>query len=187
VTGTSFIFWIVALVTVASAATVVFSKNLIYSAVALLFTLSGVAGLYVFLWADFIAVTQILIYVGGILVLIIFGIMLTHRITNVRLSHSSIQQGVGGTIVLVIFLGLTSMILKAPWYRVTAVEPQENHQNDGATDTLLNRGVGQPDVGDPMSKHNTENNENQYSPHVNENLSHSNKVRPKENIESSYT
>ena len=124
-TGTSFIFWIVALVTVASAATVVFSKNLIYSAVALLFTLSGVAGLYVFLWADFIAVTQILIYVGGILVLIIFGIMLTHRITNVRLSHSSIQQGVGGTIVLVIFLGLTSMILKAPWYRATAVEPQE--------------------------------------------------------------
>ncbi len=130
-TGTSFIFWIVALVTVASAATVVFSKNLIYSAVALLFTLSGVAGLYVFLWADFIAVTQILIYVGGILVLIIFGIMLTHRITNVRLSHSSIQQGVGGTIVLVIFLGLTSMILKAPWYRVTAVEPQETVRQIG--------------------------------------------------------
>ena len=130
-TGTSFIFWIVALVTVVSAATVVFSKNLIYSAVALLFTLSGVAGLYVFLWADFIAVTQILIYVGGILVLIIFGIMLTHRITNVRLSHSSIQQGVGGTIVLVIFLGLTSMILKAPWYRVTAVEPQETVRQIG--------------------------------------------------------
>ena len=130
-TGTSFIFWIVALVTVASAATVVFSKNLIYSAVALLFTLSGVAGLYVFLWADFIAVTQILIYVGGILVLIIFGIMLTHRITNVRLSHSSIQQGVGATIVLVIFLGLTSMILKAPWYRVTAVEPQETVRQIG--------------------------------------------------------
>ena len=48
-TGTSFIFWIVALVTVASAAMVVFSKNLIYSAMALLFTLMGVAGLYVFL------------------------------------------------------------------------------------------------------------------------------------------
>ena len=64
--GTSFIFGIVAIVTVASAAMVVFSKNLIYSAMALLFTLLGVAGLYVFLWADFIAVTQILIYVGGI-------------------------------------------------------------------------------------------------------------------------
>ena len=122
-TGTSVIFWIVALLTVGSAAGVVFSRNLIYSAVALLFSLLGVAGLYVFLWADFIAVTQILIYVGGILVLIIFGIMLTHRITNVRLSHSSIQQGVGGVIVLVIFAGLSAMILNAPWHRSPAMEP----------------------------------------------------------------
>ena len=129
--GTSFIFGIVAIVTVASAAMVVFSKNLIYSAMALLFTLLGVAGLYVFLWADFIAVTQVLIYVGGILVLIIFGIMLTHRITNVRLSHSSIQQSVGGSVVLAIFLGLMFMIIKAPWYRVAAVEPQETVRQIG--------------------------------------------------------
>lgn len=102
---------------------VVLSKNLIYSAMALLFTLLGVAGLYVFLWADFIAVTQVLIYVGGILVIIIFGIMLTHRITDVRISHSSVQRGVGGVIVLLIFGGLTSMILKAPWHVSAAVEP----------------------------------------------------------------
>ena len=130
-TGTSFIFGIVALVTVVSAAMVVFSTNLIYSAMALLFTLLGVAGLYVFLWADFIAVTQILIYVGGILVIIIFGIMLTHRITSVRLSHSSMQRGTGGAIVLVIFVGLTSMIFKEPWYRVAAVEPQETVRQIG--------------------------------------------------------
>ncbi|MDP6578059.1 MAG: NADH-quinone oxidoreductase subunit J [Candidatus Marinimicrobia bacterium] len=129
--GQLIIFWIVTLVTVLSAATVVFSKNLIYSAVALLFTLLGVAGLYVFLWADFIAVTQILIYVGGILVLIIFGIMLTHRITSVRLSHSSMQRGIGGAIVLMIFVGLTSMIFRAPWYRVAAVEPQETVRQIG--------------------------------------------------------
>ncbi|MCS5661023.1 MAG: NADH-quinone oxidoreductase subunit J [Dehalococcoidia bacterium] len=130
-TGTSFIFGIVALVTVVSAAMVVFSTNLIYSAMALLFTLLGVAGLYVFLWADFIAVTQILIYVGGILVIIIFGIMLTHRITSVRLSHSSMQRGTGGAIVLVIFVGLTSMIFRAPWYRVAAVEPEETVRQIG--------------------------------------------------------
>lgn len=130
-TGTSFIFWIVALLTVGSAAGVVFSKNLIYSAVSLLFCLLGVAGLYVFLWADFIAVTQILIYVGGILVLIIFGIMLTHRITNVRLSHSSIQQGVGGAIVLAIFAGLSAMILDAPWYLSSAEEPTETVREIG--------------------------------------------------------
>ena len=107
------------------------SNNLIYSAVSLLFTLLGIAGLYVFLWADFIAITQILIYVGGILVLIIFGIMLTHRITDVTLSQSSNQQILGGGIVLVIFLGLSYMILNTPWLQNSAVEPEETIKQIG--------------------------------------------------------
>ncbi|GIT40459.1 MAG: hypothetical protein Ct9H300mP9_3090 [Candidatus Neomarinimicrobiota bacterium] len=90
-----YIFWLVVTVTVVSAAVVVLNSQLIYSAVALLFTLFGVAGLYVFLWADFIPGVQLLVYVGGILVLIIFGIMLTNRISSVRISHKSVQQGVG--------------------------------------------------------------------------------------------
>ena len=63
-----------------SALWVVISPNLVHSAVSLLFTLFGVAGLYVFLYADFLAATQVVIYVGGILVLIIFGVMLTNKI-----------------------------------------------------------------------------------------------------------
>ena len=124
-TGINLIFWFIALMTVISASIVVLSNNLIYSAVSLLFTLLGIAGLYVFLWADFIAITQILIYVGGILVLIIFGIMLTHRITDVTLSQSSNQQILGGGIILIIFLGLSFMMLNTPWFQDTAVEPQE--------------------------------------------------------------
>ncbi|MBF89429.1 MAG: NADH-quinone oxidoreductase subunit J [Candidatus Marinimicrobia bacterium] len=130
-TGEVFIFGVVALLTIISSAIVVFSKNLIYSAIALLFALLGVAGLYIFLWADFIAITQILIYVGGILVLIIFGIMLTHKITDVQLSHSSIQRGIGGVVVAVIFLGLYSMISQTSWYSVSAVEPDETVRQIG--------------------------------------------------------
>ena len=77
---TEFSFWFVISLTVLSAAVVVLSNQLIYSAMALLLTLFGVAGIYVFLWADFIAGVQLLVYIGGILVLIIFGIMLTNRI-----------------------------------------------------------------------------------------------------------
>ena len=124
-TGINLIFWFIALMTIISASIVVLSNNLIYSAVSLLFTLLGIAGLYVFLWADFIAITQILIYVGGILELIIFGIMLTHRITDVTLSQSSNQQMLGGGIILIIFLGLSYMMLNTPWFQDTAVEPQE--------------------------------------------------------------
>ena len=71
-----FSFWFIIAVTVLSAAVVVLSNQLIYSAIALLATLFGVAGIYVFLWADFIAGVQLLVYIGGILVLIIFGIIL---------------------------------------------------------------------------------------------------------------
>ncbi len=130
-TGINLIFWFVAILTIVSGSIVVLSNNLIYSAVSLLFTLLGIAGLYVFLWADFIAITQILIYVGGILVLIIFGIMLTHRITDVTLSQSSNQQILGGGIVLVIFLGLSYMILNTPWLQNSAVEPQETIKQIG--------------------------------------------------------
>ena len=74
-------------------------KKLLYSAYSLLFTL-GVTGLYVFLWADFLAVVQVVVYVGGILVLIIFGIMLTNKISSVNISHASVQKGVGAVVVL---------------------------------------------------------------------------------------
>ena len=106
-----------------SAAFVVINNQLIYSAVALLFTLFGVAGLYVFLWADFIAGIQILVYVGGILVLVIFGIMLTNKIRSVRISHKSMQQGVGGVVTLWLFIFLVFAMAKAPWALSDAVEP----------------------------------------------------------------
>ena len=74
------VFLFISALTLISAVFVVINNQLIYSAIALLFTLFGVAGLYVFLWADFIAGIQILVYVGGILVLVVFGIMLTNKI-----------------------------------------------------------------------------------------------------------
>ena len=67
------LFFSIVLLVILSAYWVVMSPNLVHSAVSLLFTLFGVAGLYVYLYADFIAATQVVIYVGGILVLIIFG------------------------------------------------------------------------------------------------------------------
>ena len=74
------VFLFLAAFTLASALVVVLNNQLLYSAIALLFTLFGVAGLYIFLWAAVIAGVQLLVYIGGINVLIIFGIMLTNRI-----------------------------------------------------------------------------------------------------------
>ena len=85
------IFYFFAIVTVVSGAVVVFSRNVIYSAFSLLFTFFGVAGLYVLLSADFLAVTQLLIYVGGILVLMLFGVMLTNKVVAVEMKSGTMQ------------------------------------------------------------------------------------------------
>jgi len=81
------LFYLVVIITVGSAAVVAFSRNIIYSAFSLMGTFAGVAGIYVFLGADFVAAVQLLIYVGGILVLILFAVMLTHRITDVEITN----------------------------------------------------------------------------------------------------
>src|SRR6202035_4251144 len=76
-------FYLFAAAIVGSAAVVCFSRNIVHAAFSLLFTFFSVAGVYVLLSADFLAVSQILIYVGGILVLLVFGVMLTNRVTNI--------------------------------------------------------------------------------------------------------
>ncbi|KAB7729434.1 NADH-quinone oxidoreductase subunit J [Rudanella paleaurantiibacter] len=61
------------------AVAILLTRNVLYSAFFLLLTLLGVAALFVLASADFLAVAQIMIYVGGVLVLIVFGVMLTHK------------------------------------------------------------------------------------------------------------
>jgi|TARA_Y100000758_G_scaffold298883_1_gene260684 NADH-quinone oxidoreductase subunit J len=118
-------FWVIVGITVGSAFMVVQSKSLLYSAYALLFTFIGVTGLYIFLWADFLAVVQVVVYVGGILVLIIFGIMLTNKITSVNISHTSMQKSMGAVVVIA-FMGLLGyMILSTPWLVLSNAEPSD--------------------------------------------------------------
>ena len=62
------VFWFFVIMTIAAALMVVLSKNLVYAAVSLLVTLLGVAAMYIFLWADFMAGTHVMIYIGGILI-----------------------------------------------------------------------------------------------------------------------
>jgi len=100
---------------ITSAVMVVISSQLIHSAVALLFTLFGVAGLYVFLYADFMAATQVIIYVGGILVLIIFGVMLTNKINTPSTVSSSANQIIGFLASSFLLLLQFAVIFKTDW------------------------------------------------------------------------
>ena len=111
------VFYLIALITVVSAAMVAFSRNIIYSAFSLLGTFMGVAGIYIFLGADFVAAVQVLIYVGGILVLILFAVMLTHRITDVQVTNRAAGRIPALIIVGVLVYLLIETIRATPWVK----------------------------------------------------------------------
>ena len=77
--GSTIIFFMLAALTLVSAVLAVSTRHIFRAAIFLLFTLMGVAGLYFWMQYDFIAAVQIIVYVGGITVLIIFSIFLTQQ------------------------------------------------------------------------------------------------------------
>jgi NADH:ubiquinone oxidoreductase subunit 6 (subunit J) len=95
------IFYIFAGTAALAAFSILFSKNVFKAALFLLACLLAVAALYVFAFAEFVAVTQILIYAGGILVVIIFGIMITSK-----LSGKPLHNAVSGLSTSIVLFGL---------------------------------------------------------------------------------
>ena len=119
------IFLFLALATVAGAGAVALSRNIFWSAMGLLSSLVGVGGLYVMLSADFVAVTQVLIYIGGVLVLIIFAVMLTSQIKDINVSNRSMGL-IGGYAVFFVTTTLLSFVaIWTPW-KLTDAAPVAN-------------------------------------------------------------
>jgi len=109
------IFYLFASVTLLSALMVVTNKNIVHSAFYLLFTFFGVSGLYVLLAADFLAIVQLIVYVGGILILLLFGVMLTNKITNVEIRTGTINL-VPAVIGIGLLAGaLLAAVINSPW------------------------------------------------------------------------
>lgn len=115
------VFYLIALLTIVSAGMVAFSRNIIYSAFSLLGTFMGVAGLYIFLGADFVAAVQLLIYVGGILVLILFAVMLTHRITDVAITNRAAGRIPALIVIGVLVYFLINTVKSTPWVKAKEV------------------------------------------------------------------
>jgi len=115
------VFYLITLITVVSAGMVALSRNIIYSAFSLLGTFMGVAGIYVFLGADFVAAVQLLIYVGGILVLILFAVMLTHRITDVAITNRAAGRIPALLVIGVLVYFLIETVRQTPWAKAKEV------------------------------------------------------------------
>ena len=115
------IFYFIAAVTLGCATFAIMSRNIVRSVFSLLGTFFGMAGLYAMLAADFVAVVQLMVYVGGILVLMLFAVMFTSNIEKAyKSSRSSGLMGWmgAGILGLVVFAILGSLAVLAPWKQV---------------------------------------------------------------------
>jgi NADH:ubiquinone oxidoreductase subunit 6 (subunit J) len=109
------LFYIFAAVAVLSAVGIVLTRNIVRAAIWLLGTLGAAAGLYFLLAANFLGAIQLIVYVGGTLVLIIFGVMLTSRTPGARLPLRRWEVIGGGAVCGLLFAALSFVLLKADW------------------------------------------------------------------------
>ena len=105
-------FYVIAALIVFGALRVVTCKNLVHAALWLVLVLAGVAAQYILLAAEFVAITQVLVYLGAIVVLFLFGIMLTRAKTgtDLDLDHDTSKR-VGAAVVGVLLLALMGYAL----------------------------------------------------------------------------
>lgn len=110
-------FYVFAALALASALGVVLSKNIVRSATCLLGTLGGVACLYFVLHANLLAAIQLIVYAGGTLILIVFGVMLTSKSPWMQFTATRKQAVLGSLVAALLAFGLCSLMLNADWSR----------------------------------------------------------------------
>jgi NADH:ubiquinone oxidoreductase subunit 6 (subunit J) len=124
-TGTELLFWMFALAACGGAIAVVASQNVVRMAFWLIISLGSVAGLFFLLRADFVAATQLLIYVGGTVVLLVFGVMLTASGPYLRI-QSSPGESIAGAVVGALFLAMILLTVhRVNWGRTATLSGAE--------------------------------------------------------------
>ena len=130
VSAQEYAFVVLAVIGSVGAISVVLARNVVHAALYLVVTLLAVGGVYLLLGAEFVAWVQILIYVGAIVILFLFGLMLTKApIGRDMLDHQN--RWIGGAVGAGVFLGLVSLIqdayqaqssVAAPTFRTTTAD-----------------------------------------------------------------
>ncbi len=106
------LFYILSVIILASALLILFGRNIIYSVYLLVLAFVGIAGIYIINNAEFIAVTQIIIYAGGILILLVFGVMLTNRVSGDKVLTGSSNMLAALMLCAILFIVLLTAVLQ---------------------------------------------------------------------------
>jgi NADH-quinone oxidoreductase subunit J len=110
----TFLFYLLAAMTGVCAVAVVLTQNIVRAAAWLLFTLAGTAGIFFLLGADFVGATQLLVYVGGTLVLVVFGVMLTAQGPFINMRINAAEWAIAAGVGLLLYGVLAVSLLRMP-------------------------------------------------------------------------
>ncbi len=99
------VFWILAVILAGSALAVVLSTNLFHAVLWLALALTGTAGVFLLLNAEFLAAVQLLLYAGGIVTIVVFAIVVTERLVGERITQTNRRIG-GGALVAAALAGV---------------------------------------------------------------------------------
>jgi NADH:ubiquinone oxidoreductase subunit 6 (subunit J) len=107
-------FWSLAVVLVGSALAVVLSKNLFHSVLWLALALTGTAGVFLLLEAEFLAAVQLLLYAGGIVTIVVFAIVVTERLVGERITQTNRRITAGAVTSLALIALVVDAISRQP-------------------------------------------------------------------------
>jgi NADH-quinone oxidoreductase subunit J len=133
----SFTFYAFEFLAAISAVAILFIKNVFYGTLLLIVCLLSLAGIYIVSNAEFIAVTQILIYAGGVLVLIIFGVMLTSRISGKSLVVKNHNWFAGSLVGLPLFILLIALFSDSSFYTSNQIAVKQGYTSINKIGILL--------------------------------------------------
>jgi NADH-quinone oxidoreductase subunit J len=144
----SFVFWLIAGITGVCAIATVVTQNIVRAATWLLFTLAGTSGLFFVLGADFIGAIQLLIYVGGTLVLVVFGVMLTAQGPFINMKTSGAEWAIsivaGIALFTVLCFGTSRYADRSEFAKGSSPQENPDHSHHSVTiaEALLGVGLG---------------------------------------------
>jgi NADH-quinone oxidoreductase subunit J len=107
-------FWVLSVLLVGSALAVVLSKNLFHAVLWLALALTGTAGVFLLLNAEFLAAVQLLLYAGGVITIVVFAIVVTERLVGERLSQTNRGVVSGAIVALVLLWTIVSTLMQRP-------------------------------------------------------------------------
>lgn len=125
------IFWIFGIAVLAGGLLTVYTRNLIHAAAGLFLSLFAVAGIFVISGADFAGIVQLIVYVGGILILLLFGVMLTRRFSG-EAARTGTQNVISGFLISGALAGcMIYMLLQGDYF--TGPEGMQEFNTEGST------------------------------------------------------